>query len=283
MRGHEPGHGGCPSMREAIRSPALRWSALCVGSLALTLAGCGEEGDSERPDPFAAAKRRVLESHPTEPRWERVGRLQGAGKRTSSLAISRRASQWRVRWRCSSGSIELAVSSSPQASRAQSRSSCPGRGTTAFFQAGVQRLTIDSSGDWRVAVDQQLDTPLREPPLAAMRSPRARIIARGPFRPVESPGHGTALLYRLAAGRLAVRIKELRTSPAVLVIWASKARNPSTTAQLLAAPRVELGRLKSTRGDHNYLLPKALDRDSVRSVVIYSRPLRMVYTAAALN
>lgn len=117
-----------------------------------------------------------------------------------------------------------------------------------------------------------------------MRSSAARTLARGRFHPVESQGLGTASLYRLPEGRLALRLKDLRTSAYPdLFVWISEARNPTTTAQLAAAPHVELGRLKSTRGDQNYLLPKAIDRGAIGSVVIWRRPIRMAYTAAALQ
>lgn len=129
-----------------------------------------------------------------------------------------------------------------------------------------------------------MDTPLRQPPLAAMRSSGARTVGRGRFYPVESPGDGTASLYRLPNDRLALRFKDLRTSAYPdLFVWVSEARDPKTTAQAAAAPHVDLGRLKSTRGDQNYLLPKGLDPDTVDSVVIWRRPVRTAYTAAALE
>ncbi len=146
------------------------------------------------------------------------------------------------------------------------------------------RLTVAAHGHWRAVVEQQLDTPLREPPLAAMRSSAARTVARGAFHPVESPGDGTASLYRLPNDRLALRLQNLRTAAYPdLFVWVSEARNPRTSAQVAASAHVELGRLKSTRGDQNYLLPKGLDRDAVGSVVIWRAPIRMAYTAAALE
>ncbi|MDQ3587077.1 MAG: DM13 domain-containing protein [Actinomycetota bacterium] len=129
-----------------------------------------------------------------------------------------------------------------------------------------------------------MDTPLREPPLAAMHSSRARTVGRGRFYPVESPGDGTASLYRLPSDRLALRLEDLRTSAYPdLFVWVSAARDPATSAQAAAAPHVELGRLKSTRGDQNYLLPKGLDRDAVASVVVWRAPIGMAYTAAAIE
>jgi hypothetical protein len=145
------------------------------------------------------------------------------------------------------------------------------------------QLRVATPGRWRVVVEQQLDTPLREPPLAAMRSSAARVLARGRFYPVESLGDGAASLYRLPSGRLALRLEDLRTSPdPELLVWVSDARKPKTTAQAAAAAHVALGRLKSTRGDQNYLLPRRLDREAVQSVVIW-RPTRTAYTAAALE
>ncbi|MDQ3720891.1 MAG: DM13 domain-containing protein [Actinomycetota bacterium] len=180
--------------------------------------------------------------------------------------------------------MTLSLSPPPRTGRAQAGSSCASSGKSTFSHTGPTRLTVGAPGRWRAVVEQQLDIPLREPALAAMRSAGARTLARGRFDPVESPGDGRASLYRLPNDRLALRLEDLRTAAYPdLFVWVSEARDPTTSAQAVAAPHVELGPLKSTRGDQNYLLPKGLDRHAVASVVIWRAPTRMAYTAAALE
>jgi len=252
--------------------------------LALTLAGCRSERDGQPGDAFAAAKRRVLLLQPATPRWERVARLEGRGGKTAPLEISPRALQWRVRWRCTSGRMTLSVGAGPPTGGARGESSCPTSDQTSWIQTGAVRLRLAATGRWSGVVEQQLDTALREPPLRAMRSPGARILARGAFYPIQSPGTGMASLYRLPTGRLALRLEDLRTSAYPdLFVWISKAPKPKTTEQAADMPHIQLGALKSTRGDQNYLLPKSLDIDAVGSVVIWWKRVGIAYTAATLE
>lgn len=253
-------------------------------TVALALAGCRGEGEGKPGDPFTAGKRRVLTLQPAAPRWQRVASLEGRGEKTAALQISPGALQWRVRWRCTSGLMTLSVAPPAPTGRARGDGNCPRSGETSWIQTGAVRLRVAAAGRWSAVVEQQLDTALREPPLRAMRSPGARLLARGRFYPIESPGKGTALVYRLPSGRLALRLEHLRTSAYPnLFVWVSQARRPKTSEQSADTPHVELGALKSTRGDQNYLLPKSLDVDAVGSVVIWWEPVGMAYTAAALE
>ena len=253
-------------------------------ALALALTGCQNNPDRTPGDPFTAAKQRVLTIQPAAPRWERVTTLEGSGAKTASLKISTRARQWRVRWRCTTGAITLSVTPRPDAGRALRQRSCARSAATTWIQGGDVRLSVAAPGRWTAVIDQQVDTPLHEPPLRAMRAPAARLLASGRFYPVEGPGLGKASLYRLASGRLALRLHDLRPSAYPdLVVWISRTREPKTTEQITAAPHIPLAALKSTRGSQNYLLPENLARAEVGSVVIWRTPIKMAYTAAALT
>ena len=153
------------------------------------------------------------------------------------------------------------------------------------MQTGAQRLRVDARGSWSVIVEQQIDTPLDEPPLAAMRAPGARVLERAAFRSVERQGRGRALLYRLADGRGALRLQSFRTSTNTdLFVWLSTARRPRTTKQVTRARRIgKLMALKSTEGAQNYLLPAGLDLSDIRSVAIWCVPIQIVYTTAAFG
>jgi hypothetical protein len=188
-----------------------------------------------------------------------VAVLGGRGDRTERLEISRRAIQWRVRWRCSSGRLTLLVGPRPPATGTRGKNSCPKRATVSSIQTGAVRLTVAATGGWSAVVEQQVDTALHEPPLRAMRSPRARVLARGRFYAIQQNvrGQGEVLLYRLPTGRLALRLEDFRTSANTdLFVRLSESRRPRTTKRSAGTPRVKVAPLKSTVGDQSYLLPQ---------------------------
>jgi hypothetical protein len=61
------------------------------------------------------------------------------------------------------------------------------------------------------------------------------------------------------------------------------ANKPATTVQIVGANKWDLGNLKSTLGDQNYVLPADVPVDRVRSVVIWCEPVRVAYIAAGLT
>lgn len=258
----------------------------------LAPAGCGGDGDGadKRPasDPFTQVSREpslTRTARRAAPRWERVERFEGIAPAVHPVKIAPGAIQWRARWRCSTGRLSLAVEPAPRSAAEQPGGRCPGSGETTWVQTGDQQLRVSGGGRWSVVVEQQIDTPLREPALAAMRAPGARLLKSGSFYAVERQGRGTARLYRLPNGRAALRLDGFRTSSNTdLFVWLSTAARPRTTKQAVAAPR--LGRLialKSTIGEQNYVLPRNVDPKKVRSIVIWCVPIQIVYTAAALR
>jgi hypothetical protein len=258
-------------------------------------AGCGGEAGERASgarttagDPFEEVSRQprlTRTARRAAPRWERVARFEGIAPAAHPLKIAGGAIQWRARWRCSTGQIALAVAPAPRTAADKPGGRCPGSGETTWVQTGDQRLRVSGGGRWSVVVEQQVDTPLREPALPAMRAAGARLIKSGRFYPVERQGRGSAHLYRLADGRGALRLDAFRTSSNTdLFVWLSAAARPRTTKQAVEARR--LGRLialKSTIGEHNYVLPRGVDPRKVRSIVIWCVPIQIVYTAAALR
>jgi hypothetical protein len=267
----------------------------CAGFALLVLlivAGCGGgEGDAgagTNSDPFTEVSREprlTRTARRAAPRWERVARLDGAAEANHPVSIASGAIQWRARWRCSRGRLALTVEPAPRSAAERSGGRCPGSGEAMWVQTGDQRLRVTASGRWSVVVEQQVDTAINEPPLAAMRAPGARLLASGSFFAVERQGRGRAHIYRLADGRGALRLDPFRTSSNTdLYVWLSVAARPRTTKQAVRARR--LGRLialKSTIGAQNYVLPRGVDPRRVRSIVIWCVPIQIVYTAAALQ
>jgi hypothetical protein len=268
-------------------------ASLLLAAALATGSGCGSSSsspDAKRTtsvDPFSVVPTQPADSavarRRAAPHWETVARLAGSGPATRSFTVARGAIQWRVRWRCTSGTLRLSAAGAARR-RTIATASCPRSGTRSDVRPGRVALGVQTPGRWRVVVEQQVDTALHEPPLAAMRAPGARVVARGRFYDVERFGRGDALLYRLPSGRLALRLDAFVTSANVdLHVWISRAARPRTTVQAGRAPHDDVALLKSTLGDQNYLLPAGTTPADVRSVVIWCEPIQIAYTAAALR
>ena len=262
----------------------MRAAAAAACALAVALAGCGSDAEQHRsPDPFKALERDFEATPAPEqaaPRWEPIAKLAGSGAAKRAVDIDDDAIQWRTRWRCD-GELRLRVEP-PPGGPATARGACPGSAT--FIGHGARTLEVNGDGPWRIVVEQEVETRLSEPPLSAMRDGSARLVARGRFGKVERPGRGTASLYALPSGRLALRFEGFRTSASIgLFVWMSRAGRPRTTRAALASRHRQFAELKSTLGDQNYLLPKSVRAADVRSVVIWCEPIRIAYTAAPLR
>ena len=260
------------------RRAALASAALFL----LALGGCGGGGSSRKSDPFSVVPQRpVTRVVKAAPRWDPLTRRSGAGNATERFSVARGAIQWRARFSCRGGRLRLLMVSAGNDRKRLGERRCPGRGKGVSISTGPQRLQVLASGPWRLTVEQQVDTPLHEPPLRAMRSPRSSLVSRGGFYPIEGRGKGTALLYRLPNGRLALRLVHFETTAnSDLFVWLSTARRPKTSKQAVAAPHVEIAPLRSTLGDQNYLLPRSTNPREVKSIVIWCRPVSIAYTAA---
>lgn len=222
------------------------------------------------------------EERRAEARWERVTSVQGKDSASRSFEISRRAIQWRADWRCRSGNLALRVGRSSQQSKVATASSCPDAGRETALGHGDGTLEVSASGPWRVVVSQQVDTALVEAPLAAMTA--ATRIARGRFRPIQKKGEGTVSLHRLPSGRLALRYERFYSSPSPgLEVWLSEARDPRSTLASRRARHVNVGRIRSTLGSYNQVLPRSVRADRVRSVIIWCPTVQIAFAAAPLR
>ena len=273
-------------------SPRGGATLLALGLLAvLMLAGCGGDDGGRASgdrDPFTEVSNEpslTRTARRAAPRWERVARLRGTAPAQESVSIAGGAIQWRARWRCASGRLALGVDPKPRTAAERSGGRCPGAGTATWVQTGEQRLSVTASGRWSVVVEQQIDTPIDEPPLAAMQSRGARVLAAGSFYDVERTGSGRVELYRLRGGRAALRLDPFKTSTNTdLFVWLSTARRPRTTRAGVSARRLgDLIALKSTIGPQNYVLPRGVDPRRIRSILIWCEPIQIVYTAASLT
>jgi Electron transfer DM13 len=261
-----------------------RVGAAALTLAALTLTACGGGGDDRASGEQAfkevetqvAAGAEAAARH-AAPRWEQVRRLSGSGNASTEVAIDSDAIQWRARWSCTSGSFAIRTDGRPFSTTA-----CPGRKTKTAIDTGAIDLNVSAGGPWRLRVEQQVDTPLHDRPLAGM-SPDSEL-ASGGFYKIERRGGGTARLYRLPEGRLTLRFEHFETAAnPQLFVWLSTDPRPRTTKQVLAARHNQIGLLKSTLGEQNYVLPAGIDQADVRSVAIWCKPIQIAYTAASLS
>lgn len=273
----------------AAPSGRARLALVLAALIAVTIAtaGCGDSDEpaAQAKDPFRAVpdKTVVAPADKAAPRWEPVASFSGSGAATKTVKIAKDAIQWRARWRCDTGRLAITISPPPRSGSARASGGCAGTGEHAWVTSGRHELRVDASGPWRVEIQQEVDTALHEPPLAAMKSPDAKILARGEFYKIDRRGRGSARLYQLPNGRLAVRMENFATEANTdLFVWLSEARRPRTTQAAFRAPHIELAGLKSTLGDQNYLLPQGLDASKIRSIVIWCEPVQNAYTAATL-
>ena len=267
-----------------------RRASAVAAAVAVTIAtaGCGESDEpaAQASDPFRAVPEEtvVAPADKAAPRWEPVVTLRGTGPTTKTVKIADGAIQWRVRWRCTAERFAVTVSPAPRSGSARAAGDCAGGGEHSWVTNGQHELRVQASGQWRMEVEQEVDTELHEPPLAAMKSPSARVLARGDFYEIDRKGEGSASLYRLPGGRLALRMENFATDANTdLFVWLSEARRPRTTRAAFAAPHIEVAGLKSTLGDQNYLLPRGVDASKIRSIVIWCEPVQNAYTAATLT
>ncbi|MDQ6616547.1 MAG: DM13 domain-containing protein [Actinomycetota bacterium] len=216
------------------------------------------------------------------PRWEVVASLSGSGgAQPASFSIVPGAIQWRAGWTCGRGHLQITTDPPPPKGGPLVDASCPGEGKGYSIQTGPIRLGVATPGPWKVVVEQQVDTPLAEPPLPTMAA--GRLLARGQFYGVERKGSGSAVLYQLPDGNRALRFEDFEVSLNTdLFVWLSEAPAPKTSAEAVAAPHQVLGELKSTLGPQNYLVPADLANSRIRSVVIWCEPVAIAYAVAPL-
>lgn len=252
----------------------------------LVAAGCGEQRGAE-PDPVDDPFEKVERALPdpdaparAAPRWEEVLTLSGEGPASEEFPVAEDALQWRANYRCDAGELLLQVE---DADEPMLEADCPDEDQAYAIETGFLELDVDASGPWELTVEQQVDTVYEEPPLEGMDE--GEVLAEGDFYGIERTGEGTATLYRLPDGRLALRFGDgfqTLASPD-LFVWLTEAEEPTTSAEAFEAERIDLGEITTTFGDHNYVLPDDVDPERIRSIVIWCAPVQIAYAAAALE
>ena len=112
-------------------------------------------------------------------------------------------------------------------------------------------------------------------------------VASGQFSVVDGihKGEGTAAIVQLADGQRVLRLDDdfRVTNGPDLYVYLSGAPAPRSSAELHSQGAFEVAQLKGNVGSQNYELPRDLDVDQFRSVVIYCRRFTTVFSTAELG
>lgn len=232
-----------------------------------------------RVDASGVAQKSVLRSQPW---WQQVGRYHGTGASAAGVfGIADGAIQWRVTWSCEKGRFIVRAAGEAHALIDEP---CAGRRTTELTRIPSEGLQVQADGRWTADVEQQVDVPLVERPLAAMTAPGASTVASGRFYRIDQVGRGRVTIYRLADGRYALRLDDFYVTANVdLEIRLSPLRRPRTTRQYLALPARLVAPLDVTTGSMNFVVPAGVDPRRYRSVVIWCPLITSAYAAATLD
>ena len=112
----------------------------------------------------------------------------------------------------------------------------------------------------------------------------ARVLASGSFGTIDALhwGQGTATIYEFADRRI-LRFENFSSARGGDVrVYLSRDPQPRNALEL-GLDFLNLGRLKGTIGNQNYLLPADHDLSVYRSAVVYCKQFEMVITSARLR
>lgn len=273
-------------MRVSLRSTAV---VTVLVALLSTAVGCGRSSAGRTASHGAAspvASPATNEARRSQPYWVPVTSFSGSGNTTTkTFSIDGGALQWRLSWRCQSApftvvSVDGSGRESPR--KLAYALSCPKEAEGFSAEKGTHALKVTTAGDWSVDVAQQIDTALIEPLSSEMSA--AQVVATATVHEVDREAEGKATIYRLGDGTRVLRLDDFfvaRNSD--LEIRLSAAAAPKTTDEIAAAPFTIVAALKATVGSMNYELPKGLDLDQFRSLVIWCEITRNAYAAASLD
>ena len=97
-------------------------------------------------------------------------------------------------------------------------------------------------------------------------------------------GSGVAKIFRGPDGAHLLRVENFSvTNGPDLRVILSPVASPSGSSEVTASGYVELGKLKGNVGNQNYPIPAEGDIGALRSVVIYCKPFRVVFSVATLE
>ncbi len=167
--------------------------------------------------------------------------------------------------------------------------------------AGVVFLSVVIVGaalfqPWRIFTSSSVDEALpaapgsasapapatATPPPAAPAAPV--VLSSGAFQSQEHETTGTARLVKLPDGSHLLRLEDLASSDGPDVkVWLSSLEAGGDWFKYRSGRYVDLGAVKATHGNHNYLLPAGTDITGLTSVVLWCDRFSVAFGSAPLS
>ncbi len=111
-------------------------------------------------------------------------------------------------------------------------------------------------------------------------------VAQGSFVGADSShkGEGRATLYRSPSGQSILRFTGFNVTPGPdLKVWLVARPAVASSSDVSEAETLDLGVLKGTIGDQNYVVPSDLDLDRYRTVVVWCEAFGVLFAAASFE
>jgi hypothetical protein len=125
--------------------------------------------------------------------------------------------------------------------------------------------------------------PSRNATAGRSPAPGLQVLRSGGFRSLEHATTGKAVVLRLPAGRLILRLERLNTSNGPdLRVYLSHVP-ASSDLHAYRTGFIDLGALKGNRGNQNYAIPAGTDLTTFKSAVIWCRRFAVGFAVAPLS
>lgn len=111
-----------------------------------------------------------------------------------------------------------------------------------------------------------------------------KLIYQGKFHSASKRGSGTASVYEAKGGKRILKLTNLNTSSGPdLFIYIFKKNDADSSRELRNVEYVNLGRLKSSKGNHEYEIPEGVDLESFRAVSVWCKEFGVNFTTASIS
>lgn len=148
--------------------------------------------------------------------------------------------------------------------------------------ADMSRVEVEAT----MASIAEVDSAVSEAMPEEMGKGEAVRVVTGEFRGADRfhNGEGSATVYRLPEGGLALRLEDFRvTNGPDLRVLVSPAPNPDDGSEVKTEGYIELGGLKGNVGNQNYEIPPDYPEEDLGSILIYCKPFHVIFAIAALS
>ncbi|WP_426996175.1 DM13 domain-containing protein [Pseudarthrobacter sp. N5] len=125
--------------------------------------------------------------------------------------------------------------------------------------------------------------PASPVPASPLPAPASRVLTTGQFQSQEHTTTGTASLVELPDGTLIVRLENLASSDGPDVkVWLSGLEAGGDWFKYRSGNYMDLGAIKATHGNQNYVVPAGTDLSHLSTVVLWCDRFSVAFGSAAL-